>query len=306
MTRRTKDVAVVGSINADTTYQLAHLPVPGETLLSTSRLDAPGGKGANQAVALATMGIDVDFVAAVGPDDTGRSLLAGLEARGVGTDSVAVVDRSTGSAVIYVAESGENSIVVHPGANAALSAHHVSDYLANHEPAVVMAQLEIPLETVLASFVASEALAVLNPAPMPPRTALLDQVIAATDILIPNRTELATLAGEPSPQSVSEVIACARKLSFTGSLVVTLGSDGALVFPDGVAGEAIEVPAPAVDAIDTSGAGDAFCAALVAGLRRGKDLVEAAQFAVEFAAWTVTQRGAQVPEQAPPALTLSV
>lgn len=305
MSQKTIDVAVVGSVNADTTYQLAHLPVPGETILSTDRLDAPGGKGANQAVALATLGIGVDFVAAVGPDDTGRALLAGLESRGVGTESVAVVDRPTGSAVIYVAESGENSIVVHPGANAGLSAQHVSDYLTTHRPHVIMAQLEVPLETVLAAFVAGEALAVLNPAPMPVRTPLLNQLISATDILVPNRTELAALAGEDVPTTASEVIACARKLTFGGSLVVTLGSDGALVFPDGVQGGAVEVPAPSVNAVDTSGAGDAFCAALVAGLRRDKNLVEAAQFAVEFAAWTVTQRGAQVPAEAPAALSLT-
>ena len=221
MTVKSVDVAVVGSINADTTYQLPHLPVPGETILSTSRLDAPGGKGANQAVALATLGIKVDFVAAVGPDDTGRALLHGLESRGVGTQSVAVVDHPTGSAVIYVAESGENSIVVHPGANAGLTPEHVSDYLTGHHPAVVMAQLEVPLETVLAAFADSDGLSVLNPAPMPVRTPLLDRLIAQTNILVPNRTELAALAGQSMPETVGEVIACAKKLDFEGSLVVT-------------------------------------------------------------------------------------
>lgn len=299
------DVAVIGSINADTTYSVHHLPVPGETILSTERLDAPGGKGANQAVALATLGVGVHFVGAVGNDDHGRALVQGLVARGVGVDSMSIVEsESTGSAVILVAESGENSIVVHPGANALLTAADVEKFLTDYQPSIVMAQLEIPLETVLAATRASSATVIINPAPMPAPSPLLSQVMDGADIIVPNRTELAALSSSAVPETVDGVIACARKLGFSAQLVVTLGHDGAVVFPDGVAGDAVVVEAPRVSAIDTSGAGDAFCAALAAGLHRGKDLVAATRYACEFASWMVTQRGAQVGVQAPPELVL--
>lgn len=305
MTRLPIDVAVIGSINADTTYSVHHLPVPGETILSSDRLDAPGGKGANQAVALAALGVGVHFVGAVGNDDHGRSLVQGLVARGVGVDSMTVVDtESTGSAVIVVAESGENSIIVHPGANARLSAADVEKFFAQHQPAIVMAQLEIPLETVLAATEASGATVIVNPAPMPAASPLLSRVIDGADIIVPNRTELAALASSAVPQTVDEVIACARKLTFSSQLVVTLGADGAVVFPEGAAGEAVVVEAPRVSAVDTSGAGDAFCAALAAGLHRGKGIVDATGYACEFASWIVTQKGAQVGIQAPPELVL--
>lgn len=300
------DVAVVGSINADTTYLVPHLPAPGETILGTGRLDAPGGKGANQAAAIAALGASVDFVGAVGDDGNGVALVEALANRGVGVEHVRVLkSAATGSAVIVVAESGENSIVVHPGANGELTPDHVADYLSNRAPEVIVAQLEIPLETVVEACKRAQGTVIVNPAPMPEKSPELDDIIARADILVPNRTELAALAGQPVPQTHDAVVACAKMLNLDGQLVVTLGLDGALCFPDGVAGEVISVASPVVSAVDTSGAGDAFCGALAVGIRQGKSLVDAVEYATKFASWSVTQPGAQVPQTTPDSLLVS-
>jgi len=293
-------VAVVGSINADATYTLEALPLPGETALSSSRHDAPGGKGANQAVALAALGVSVDMVGAVGDDLAGRSLVNHLQAKGVGCGSISISEKlPTGSAVILVSSSGENSIVVDAGANNALTSDQVETYFSQHSPAIVIAQLEVPLGVVLGAARLASGTFVLNPAPMPPSSAELSELIQTCDILVPNRTELASLAGSAIPQNIDEVVGSARKLNFNGQLVVTLGSDGAVVFPEGVHGDAIEVAAPRVESVDASGAGDAFCAALVSGLLHDMDLVRACEYACDFASWTTTQKGAQVDTVAP-------
>jgi ribokinase len=290
-------VAVVGSINADATYSVENLPQPGETVLSTSRHDAPGGKGANQAVALAALGVRSHMLGAVGNDEAGARIISHLESRGVHCDAIAATDVvSTGSAVIIVSASGENSIVVDSGANNSLQSKHVEKYFSENSPAVVMAQLEIPLSTVATAATLAPGIFILNPAPMPPASAKLSELIKACDILVPNRTELAALVGSSLPENVTEVISAAKRLDFEGKLVVTLGSEGALVFPEGISGASVKVDAPKVAAIDSSGAGDAFCAALAAGLLNGKDLVGATEYACEFASWTTTQIGAQVGE----------
>lgn len=288
-------IAVVGSINADTTYQVPHLPAPGETILGTSRLDAPGGKGANQAAAVAALGAAVDFVGAVGADDAGASLSAGLAKRGVGLSHlVSVPGAPTGSAVIVVSDSGENSIVVHPGANAELSPAHIAAYFSDCSPAIVLTQCEIPLETVQAIGENFSGTLIVNPAPMPGRGAALEAIIARANILVPNRTELAALAGTAVPLTVDDVVSCARGLSFSGDLVVTLGSEGAVCFPGGSQATPVVVESPRVDALDSSGAGDAFCGALAVAIQQGKELVEAVEAANAVASWSVTQPGAQV------------
>ena len=301
--RRSVDIAVVGSINADTTYSVPRLPGPGETVLGTSRLDAPGGKGANQAAAIASIGASVEFVAAVGDDDAGTSLIEGLNARGVGVSSVVRLPGvATGSAVIFVSDSGENSIVVHPGANGELSRKRVEEFFSQTTPSVVVAQCEIPLGVVLAACEKASGTVIINPAPMPEPSPELDAVIARADILVPNRTELALLAGTPVPESQAEVESSAAKLNFDGQLVVTLGADGALCFPDGPLSRPVAIAAPSVTAIDSSGAGDAFCGALAVAIQQGKPLVAAAEFATTLASWSVTQLGAQVPVTMPDTL----
>lgn len=293
-------IAVVGSINADTTYRVPRLPGPGETILGTSRLDAPGGKGANQASAIAALGSAVDFVGAVGTDDSGVVISSGLAEKGVGISHlVSVTDAPTGSAVIIVADSGENSIVVHPGANAAVSAKHVRTYLAERSPDIILTQFEIPLGTVEEIGLNFGGSLIVNPAPMPPVGRAVKAIISRADILVPNRTELAALAGMRVPMTLDEVIAAARSVSFEGDLVVTLGSEGAVCFPGGSQAEPVMVQSPEVVAIDTSGAGDAFCGALAVAIQGGKNLVEAVESANAVASWSVTQPGAQVFKEIP-------
>lgn len=285
----------MGSVNADVSYMMPDLPGPGETVLSTLRLDAPGGKGANQAAALAILGIDVEFISAVGDDESGRTLLDGLKIAGVGVSGVAKIgNETTGSAVILVSDSGENSIVVHAGANSALTSEHVRIAVSGMNPRIVISQLEIPLRAVLEASKVEGSTFILNPAPMPKSSTELELILKSVDILVPNRTELASLAGKPLPKSIKEVVACAQSLDFGGQLIVTLGAEGALVFAEGVRGTHRVVSAPKVNAVDTSGAGDAFCAALAAGLAQGLDIIQATARACEFAAWTTTQHGAQV------------
>lgn len=297
-------IAVIGSINADTSYQVPNLPAPGETVLVTSRLDAPGGKGANQAAAVAALGVAVDFVGAVGADEAGASLSAGLAERGVGLSHlVSVPGVATGSAVIVVSSSGENSIVVHPGANAELSPTHVAAYFSECSPEIVLTQCEIPVGTVQAIGECFSGTLIVNPAPMPIRSAALEAIVARANILIPNRTELAALAGTAVPLSVDDVIACAKGLSFSGELVVTLGSEGALCFPGGSQSNPVIVESPRVVTVDTSGAGDAFCGALAVAIQQGKELVQAVEAANAVASWSVSRAGAQVDSSIPSFVT---
>ncbi len=289
------EVAVVGSVNADITFQLRSLPLPGETVLSSGRYDAPGGKGANQAAALAALGTPVELIASVGDDNPGQEIISHLQSRGVDCTSVSLSpELPTGSAVILVSSGGENSIVVDAGANGALTPELVNAYFSDHKPAIVLAQLEVSVETISRAAELAPEIFVLNPAPMPPSSPELKRLIGKCDILVPNRSELASLVDCPVPQNTEDVVNTARLLDYSGQLVVTLGADGAVVFPRGVAGDYIVVAAPRAESVDSSGAGDAFCAALVTGILNGKNLVDACHFACNFASWTTTQIGAQV------------
>jgi ribokinase len=293
-------ICVVGSVNSDTTYHVQALPAPGETILAHGRFDAPGGKGANQAAALAALGQPVTFIGAVGDDDRGRHLVAHLESLGVDCSRVTTSSQApTGSAAIVVSDDGENSIVVHPGANHDVTPHDVRKALAEYGTGFVMVQCEIPLEAAVAAATSSGSHIVVNPAPMPPASPLLDELIQAADVLVPNRTELATLVGSPIPKTPDDVIACVSRLDADTQVVVTLGKEGAMVFAEGPTGPATAVSAPVVESVDSSGAGDAFCGALVAALNAGYSLVDATQHACNFAAWTTTLSGAQVTQKAP-------
>lgn len=290
-------VCVVGSINSDITYRVPTIPEPGETTLASERLDAPGGKGANQAVAIAALGLDVEFIATIGKDNKGTELIASLEKRGVSTKYVDTsLHQHTGSAMIIVDQYGENSIVVHPGANHDLSEDFVARALSELLPSIVLAQMEIPIRTVLATAVHAKGTFVLNPAPMSraiPRSQI-SEILRHVDILIPNRKELADLTYAKTPNTADEVIKCAQALDFSGDLVVTLGPDGAMVFPKEDRSSPAHIPAPRVEVIDTSGAGDAFCASLVSSIYRGHDLISSVAAACELASWSTTSPGAQI------------
>ena len=272
-------IAVVGSINLDIVVEVERHPAPGETVLGGDRLELPGGKGANQAVAAARLGAQVAFVGRVGDDDAGRRLRDGLASDGVDVSHVTVdADAPTGMALIAVDRAGENTIVVSSGANARVSAADVEaarEVLAG--AAVTLVQHEVP-EDAVAAAIALGRRVVLNPAPARP-------IVAPVDVLIPNRGELEALAGRGG-----DPVELARSLDSARAVVVTLGNEGAAV----IEGSRVErIPAPRVEVVDTTGAGDAFCGALAQALDAGADLVEAARRAVGAAAESVTKPGAQ-------------
>jgi ribokinase len=269
----------VGSINVDLVVSVARLPAAGETVAGGRFAQHGGGKSANQAVAAARVGASVAFVGAVGEDELGASAVAELEAEGIDVTHVARVDAPTGVALIAVDAAGENTIVVSPGANARVGPADVEragDVLA--AAAVTLIQHEIPPEAVRAALAAAGGTVVLNPAPA---RALVEPI----DVLVPNRLELEALADKAGdPEEL------ARGLRDARAVVVTLGADGALV----VEGDrATTVAAPSVRAVDTTGAGDAFCGALAQALAGGAALADAVRWAVAAAAVSVTREGAQ-------------
>jgi ribokinase len=288
---------VVGSLNVDTTLRVPTLPGPGQTTLAAGRAVTQGGKGANQAVAARWQGSEVTLVAAVGDDSEGRASLDGLRARGIDVSAVQLLSGTpTGAAVVLVAEDGENLIVVDPGANAELGEEWVRERMTLADPDVVVAQLEVPLSCVLgAAEVSTGKYFILNPAPMPSARADLDSLLGQVDVLVPNRPELAQLVGADLPLTLDAVDQCARQLAFADTLVVTLGSEGAAVYGAGGRRRLAHFPAAAVEVVDTTGAGDAFCGVLADRLARGADVVDAVEQATRVAGLSTTVRGAQLP-----------
>lgn len=291
---RRPQVVVVGSINMDMVSHSRRLPAPGETLLGEAFVMAPGGKGANQAVAAARLGAPVAFVARVGTRAHGRELLAALAAEGIDS-SGAATDPATlpGIAVIMVAsEGGENSIVYVPGSNAQLSAADVEASAALLRQArVVVAQLEVPVPAIRRAFeLAREAgvTTVLNAAPALQAGA---ELLPLCDWLVVNETEAGQLAGLASA-GLDEARAAAAALLARGprQVLVTLGAQGALL-ADG-AGMA-HLPTRAVKAVDTVGAGDTFVGGLATGLAEGMVAADAVRLGQAAAAIAVGRSGVQ-------------
>lgn len=285
----TFDVVVVGSVNLDLTVSTPRHPLPGETVLGMEHSWGGGGKGANQAVAAARLGSRTAFVGRVGEDQAGQALIDALQAEGIDVSCVSVDSHlPTGLALITVDGQAENTIVVSPGANMSLSPGQVDECTSLlDQAAVVLAQLEIPMETVVEAARATSKLFCLNPAPareVPPR------FLELIDVLIPNRGELGTLASMDPPQSRHDVVEAVRRLEGPKAVVVTLGRQGAMVIRGD---EVTELPSIPVEPVDTTGAGDAFCGALADGLARGEDLVEAASWATLAGSLATTKRGAR-------------
>jgi ribokinase len=290
-------VCVVGSINIDTIYQVPSIPRPGETVLATGKAVLPGGKGANQAVAAASMGSEVTFVGCVGDDPEAVLAIASLVEHGIDVLHIGRLEgTATGTAAILVDQGGENIIAVDPGANRRLTPEAVTAHLDSVVYGVVLAQLEIDLQAVMAAAVSSrEAVFILNPAPISDDVATMRELLRHTDVLVPNRQELARLAGTSIPTTREELDRCAAGLAFDGTLIVTLGSSGVVVY-EGHASDRRSTrlePIP-VETIDTTGAGDAFCGVLAHVLAEGGDVVEAARRANEMAAISTTIVGARV------------
>lgn len=268
------DVVVIGSLNLDLVVRTPRLPGPGETVSGTGYHEFAGGKGLNQAVAAARCGANVAFVGAVGNDDAGRRLREVVTAEDIDDRWLTTVDGiATGRALIAVDDNAENSIVVVPGANAQLRWP-----IAPPIGTVLLAQLEVPLDVVDAALTAARAkgtTTLLNPAPA---QVLPRSTIGATSIVVPNEHEASTLGG------IEQLLSAGVR-----TVVTTLGAGGVRL--DDARGSSHH-DSFAVDAIDTTGAGDAFCGNLAARLAHGDQLDDAVRWASAAGALATTVAGA--------------
>ncbi|WP_285391943.1 ribokinase [Streptomyces sp. RKAG337] len=295
-------LVVVGSLNMDLSVTVPRLPRPGETVSGADVVRGPGGKGGNQAVAAARLGARVRMVGMLGDDTHGVELRAALTAEGIDDSTVGTLPATaSGLALIVVQHDGENTITLSPGAN-----HHLDEAtlrsltegtVANRADTVLL-QLEVPLPTVLAAARearAAGALTVLNAAPLPGPGPLPAELLRAVDVLIVNETEAAGLLGLPDAPSAGrdeDWTARAERLRLLGpgTVVVTLGAAGA-VAADARGG--LSEPGFPADAVDTVGAGDAFCAQLAIALGLGRPLAESVRRACAAGAVAATRHGAQ-------------
>ena len=291
--RRAPRIVVVGSTMIDLIAYADRLPGDGETLVGTGYETGFGGKGANQAVMAARFGAEVAMVNTLGEDDHGAAYLEAFRAEGIDTTFMRRVPGSSGVAPIWVDRTGMNWIIVIPGANRDVLPEVAAEAVESLRPAVVVGQFEIPQPTTAAGFEAARrvgAVTVLNPAPAAPVDPAL---IAVTDWLVPNELEFESIAGRPLGATPDAQAAAVRSMADTYelSVVVTLGERGALVVPD--VGTTRRIDAPRVDAIDTTGAGDAFVGAFAVGLAMGVPAEVAVTLGCAAAADSVTRRGTQ-------------
>lgn len=286
-------LTVLGSINADHVISVPHFAKPGETLIGYGYHINYGGKGANQAVAAARLGAQVSLIGCIGDDDIGREIKRAFEKDGIDTQAiVSVSGETTGIAMIQVADSGENSIVISAGANAALNESLVEAFSRQIiEADYLLMQLETPLNAIIkAAKLAKQqgTRVVLNPAPAQP---LPDELLAYVDIITPNETEAELLTGVTVTDEKSAVES-ARVFHAKGipTVLITLGSKGVYVSEQGngriIAGFRVE-------AKDTTAAGDTFNGGLITALLEHKPMAEAIRFAHAAAAISVTRKGAQ-------------
>ena len=288
-----QQILVVGSTNTDMVITAAHLPRPGETILGGTFFMNPGGKGANQAVAIARLGAPVTFICKTGTDIFGHQSQQLFEAEGINTSYVfSDPQNPSGVALISVDDKAENCIVVASGANANLTPEDLKkSEEAIDQCDIVLLQLEIPMETVeYVAKIASEKgkKVILNPAPAQPLSA---ELLSHLYLITPNETEAEMISGVKITDEASANEA-AQVLSEKGvqNVIITLGSKGALVYSNG---ESEVVPAYKVNAIDTTAAGDVFNGALTVALSEGRDLKEASRFGCKASAISVTRSGAQ-------------
>jgi ribokinase len=288
-------IIVVGSLNMDLVVRMPKIPRPGETLLGGVFKTFPGGKGANQAVAAARLGVHVTMIGCIGNDSFGQEMRATLAKEGIDTTHILVhPDEATGVALIQVDAQGQNSIAVASGANFHLTSTNVEKamQIIGEFNALVM-PLETPLETIYtATDIAARkgAKVILNPAPA---QILEKDLLQLVDVLLPNEYEIAFMTGMQL-QSASDINYAAEKLLSLGprNLIVTMGSQGAILFNEKKARPTI-IPAWQVQAVDSTAAGDCFVGALAVGLCEGKSITAAAKFASAAAAISVTRIGAQ-------------
>lgn len=286
-------IAVLGSINMDLVAQTPRLPAPGETLTGHDFFTAPGGKGANQAVAAARLGSSVFMIGRVGGDVFGEALLDSLEHNRVNIDKVfKEPEQSSGVALIAVDDNAENNIIVVPGANGLVGdadISHLSEILPKID--VLLLQLEIPIEAVISAAQAAQkhgVKVILDPAPAQP---LPPEIYNYIDIITPNETEASLLVGFPV-QSQNDAAKAAKKIMSLGvpQIIIKMGAKG-VYWANAEANEFF--PAYEVDAVDTVAAGDAFNGGLAVALREGLPLPEAISWGMAAGALSATKHGAQ-------------
>lgn len=288
------DVIVFGSINMDLVARTPRLPATGETIIGKQFETLLGGKGANQAVAVAQLGSSVRMIGKVGGDAFGPSLIQGLQNAGVTCDRLTIVpNESSGVAVIEVDDQGENRIIVIPGANNQVGAEDVQQLRECVGGAkVVLLQLEVPLESVVAAAetaATAGATVILDPAPAP--STLPDALFHTTHILTPNQSEAEQLVGF-SVNTLEDAERAGRSLLNRGveTVIVKLGAQGSLCV---TAQEVIHTPGFTVDVVDTVAAGDAFNGGFAVALAEGRSLRNSLTWATAVAALAVSRSGAQ-------------
>jgi ribokinase len=288
-------IVVIGSLNMDLVAAAPQLPLAGETLIGSKYWDAPGGKGGNQAYGAAKLGADVSMLGRVGQDNYGARMRANLESVGCDTRGLKTIEGNSGVALIFLSDTGQNSIVVVSGANDRYMPADVrADRALLTAAKLVLLQLENPYDTVTEAARLAQltgARVILDPAPAP--SSLPEDLLRAVDIITPNETEAARLAGSAaSTLSLEEARVIARSLQLMGprTVIVKLAEQGCLLLDGNVA---TPVPAPRVKALDATAAGDEFNAALAVAIADGASILEACRFAVRAAALSVTRLGSQ-------------
>jgi len=280
-------IAVVGSAMIDLTAYATVIPAPGQTLEGDLFTTGFGGKGANQAVIAAHCGAEIHFVGKLGRDLFGDSIAENFKKLGIDSEYVERSDTPNGVAHIWVDSNGENRIIIIPGANHEIESKKAIEAIESIAGlAVVVAQCEIQQEVTLAAFSAAKkrgCVTILNPAPYQP---LSKELLAVTDWIIPNETEFKELHGQ-APTS-DDVLKSFRPGK---NSIVTLGSEGAVLITSD--GNLTRVSAPKVNAVDTTGAGDAFVGVFAFGLASGKNPEDAMKLGVKVASMSVTRKGAQ-------------
>jgi len=289
-----KPIVVVGSINLDLVAQADHIPAAGETVHGSGFQMHPGGKGANQAVAVARLGYPVQMIGKVGSDAPGKQLRAHLESAGVGLACVGQSEGASGVAMIVVAGDGDNCIVVTPGANGDVTPSFVDlhvDVIRN--AGLVLTQFEIPIETVqhVADLCFQHQIPfILDPAPA---QSLPEDLLKRVTWFTPNETEAAFYVPQRlngNPEAHARVLAQRLLAQGPSGVLLKMGAQGAYLVTDGIEEQ---LNAIKVNAVDTTAAGDAFNGAFAVGLLHGKSPVESARFAIAAAALSVTRAGAQ-------------
>ena len=287
-----KNICVIGSLNMDLVVNVDTMPKPGQTIIGSNFKEVPGGKGANQAVAMARLNGNVSMIGKVGEDGFGQTLINSLKNDKVDTTYIQTAKGATGVALITVDKNAQNSIVVSPGANFEVKEDDIDNNIeAIKNSDIVVLQLETPLDTIKYALNKAKELnkyTILNPAPA---VKLDDEIIKNVDLLTPNETELEIISGV-SIETEEDIQKAAQIMIEKGvkELIVTLGSKGSLYINKE---KSMFKKAYKVEAVDTTAAGDSYTGALAVALSQDKNIEDAMDFASKVGALSVLKEGAQ-------------